>query len=121
MPFRDQMLCIGTVHMYPRRVGSDANSQDEFVFSQVPISSLLLFSHSMLFLTVSRACFRGISPAPALGVCLKKCSICKISMEKCILGKHYLCLRQNLNFISHKDRFPNFLTYKLHKKMKNTT
>ena len=50
--------------------------------SHPPISSSFLLIHSMLFLTLSSACFRDISPAPAFGVLLKKCSIYKSSMDR---------------------------------------
>ncbi|KAG7225170.1 hypothetical protein INR49_014728 [Caranx melampygus] len=50
--------------------------------SQPAISSLFLLIHAMLFRTVSRACCRGISPAPASGVRPKKFSIYKPGREK---------------------------------------
>lgn len=67
----------GTGHCVWTRVHSQSLRELHATFfcSHHLISSSFLWIHSMLFLTVSRACSRGVSPAPESGVNAKKFSI----------------------------------------------
>lgn len=77
----------GTVCRYSTGVSTQQIAQPFYstlLSSHHFISSSFLLIHSMLFLTVSSPCCRGISPAPASWVLLKKCSIYKTSMEESV-------------------------------------